>query len=164
MNTQRVLRFPMIELVIAALILLAVGGFAALIVVTWQFLRVPSTPSPIQADPLKMVDTFHSAINSDNVDAVLALFADDATVTDNGSVIDGKEEIRNWMLYSQRMAGLRLTQLKSEMDGEKVIWLDTAHNGLEVERRFYILRWEALTRDGKIQSLAAMPRYMPDLK
>jgi len=58
-------------------------------------------------DPLSMVTTFHNAINSDDVDAVLAMFAEDAIVIDNGSVIEGKELIRAWALHSRRMAGTR---------------------------------------------------------
>jgi ketosteroid isomerase-like protein len=115
-------------------------------------------------DSLSLVTTFHNAINSDDVDAMLALFADDATVNDNGSVIEGKELIRDWALHSQRMTGLRLTLFHSEQNEENIIWLDKAHNGSEVQNRYYILRWEAIIRDGKIQSLAAMPRYWPDLK
>jgi len=94
----------------------------------------------------------------------LALFADDATVTDNGLVIEGRKDIRNWVLHSQRMAGLRLTMLNTEIDGEKITWLDTAHNGPEVEHGLYLMQWEATIREGKIQSLAAMPRYWPDQK
>ncbi len=97
MNTSRVLHFPMIGQVIVALILLAVGGFAVLIAIALSLIGSPPSPSPLQADPLELVNTFHSAVNSDNVDAMLALFADDATVNDNGSVIIGKEEIRNWV-------------------------------------------------------------------
>jgi hypothetical protein len=120
MNTHRVFRFPMIELVIVTLILLAVGGFAVLIAIALSLIGPPPSPSPIQADPLELVNTFHSAINSNNVDAVLAVFTDDATVIDDGSVLEGRDGIRNWVLYSQRMAGLRLTMLHSEMHGDKV--------------------------------------------
>ena len=109
-------------------------------------------------DSLSTVDTFHSAINSDDVDTVLALFADDAIVVDGESVIQGKDEIRNWLLYSQRMAGLRLRKLNSAMNGEKVIWLDIAHDGPNIEYRLYILRWEALIQEGKIHSLTAISR------
>lgn len=107
-------------------------------------------------DSLSTVDIFHSAINSDDVDAALALFADDAIVVDGESVIQGKDEIRNWVLYSQRMDGLRLTKLNSAMDGETVSWLDIAHDGPRVEYRLYILRWEALIQGGKIRSLTAV--------
>jgi len=153
MNTKQVSRLQMFTVVIAEAIMLLACISPALI--------PGDAPS---VDPLSMVNTFHDAINSDDIDAALALFADDAVVIDNGSVIEGKEQIRDWALLSQRMAGLRLTMLNSEMDGEKVIWLDTAQNGLEVEHVIYLLRWEAIIRDGKIQSLAAMPRYRPDLK
>ncbi len=142
--------------------------FALLIAVTANLVACIS-PSLIRRDAppmdaLSMVDAFHNAINSDDVDAMLALFADDATVTDNGLVIEGRKDIRSWILYSQRMTGLRLTLFHSEQNEENIIWLDKAHNGSEVQNRYYILRWEALIRDGKIQSLAAMPRYWPDLK
>ena len=107
-------------------------------------------------DSLSTVNTFHFAINSEDVDTVLALFADKAIVVDGASVIQGKDEIRNWLLYSQRMAGLRLTKLNSAMDGEKVSWLDIAHDGPNPEYRLYVLRWEAFIREGKIHSLSAI--------
>ena len=107
-------------------------------------------------DSLSTVDTFHSAINSDDVDTALALFTDDAIVVDGQLVIQGKDEIRNWVLYSQRMAGLRLRKLNSAMNGEKVSWLDIAHDGPNVEYRLYVLRWEALIQEGKIHSLTAI--------
>jgi hypothetical protein len=62
------------------------------------------------------------------------------------------------------MAGLHLRLFHSETDGEKLIWLDKAYNGSEAQNRYYILRWEAVIAEGKIQSLAVTPRYLPDLK
>jgi len=116
-------------------------------------------------DPLSMVDAFHYAVNSEDVDAVLALFADDAFVTDNGLVILGRDEIRMWLMHSQRMAGTRLIMLKSELVGEKVIWFDESYKQQETYYHgSYLLKWEAIIQDGKIQSLAAIPRYWPDLK
>jgi hypothetical protein len=107
-------------------------------------------------DSLSTVDTFHSAINIEDVDTALALFADDAIVVDGESVVQGKDEIRNWVLYSQRMAGLRLRQLNSAMKGEKVSWLDIAHDGSKVQYQLYLLRWEALIQEGKIHYLTAI--------
>jgi len=153
MNTRQVSRLQLFVFVIATAMTLVACISQALI---------PGDAPPM--DPLSLVTTFHNAINSDDVDAVLALFAEDAVVIDNGSVIEGKEPIRDWALYSQRMAGLRLTMLNSEIDGEKVIWLDEAYQEHETGRGSYLLKWEAIIRDGKIQSLAAMPRYWPDLK
>ena len=164
MNTHQVLRFPRIGLVLVAAILLAVLVLAAFMPLGWTLVNAPRSSSSIQADSLEAVNHFHSAINSGDVDTLLTLFAEDATVTDRGTVIAGIDEIRNWALSSQRMDGLRLTTIHSEIDGEKVIWLDTAHNGSELEDRYYILRWEAAIREGKIQSLDVTSRYMPDLK
>ena len=164
MNAQRVLSFPMIGLMIVALILLAVSGFAVLMSVTWSLIRIPSSQSPIQADPLEMVDVFHSAINNDDVDAMLDLFADDAVVTDDESVSEGKEQIRNWVVYSQRMARLRLTRLHLEMLGDKVTWIDIAHNGPDVEDRVSLLRWMAVIQKGRIKSLTVSFLPLPDGK
>ena len=153
MNTWKVSRMQMFALLIAATANLVACNSPALI-------HRDAPPM----DPLSMVDVFHQTINSDDVDALLVLFADDAVVIDNGSVIDGKELIRDWALHSQRMSGLRLTILKSELDGEKVIWLDEAYQEHETGHGSYLLKWEVIIRDGKIQSLAAMPRYWPDQK
>lgn len=115
-------------------------------------------------NPSSIIDELHNAVNSDNVDNILALFAENAVVVDNGSVINGKVNIQTWVMYSQRMAGLHLTMLNSKLNGDKVSWLDTAYNGPEKGQILYLLQWEAIIRDGKIQSLVAMPRYWPDLK
>ena len=145
MNTRQVPRLPLIAFAIVTSILLVACTGSEL------------APADVASlDSLSTVDTFHSAINSDDVDTVLALFADDAIVVDGASVIQGKDEIRNWLLYSQRMAGLRLTKLNSAMNGEKVSWLDIAHDGPNVEYRLYVLRWEALIQAGKIHSLTAI--------
>lgn len=164
MNTNRVLKIPMIELVIVSLVLLTVGGLAILISVAWPLIHVSSGQSPIQADPVEMINTFHSTVNNDNVEAVLALFAEDATINDSGSVFQGKEQIRNWALHSRRMTGLRLTMLHSDLRGDKVTWIDTARNGPEVQHRVYILRWTAVIQNGTIKSLAVSLLPMPDGK
>ena len=145
MNTRQVPRLPLIAFAIVTSILLVACTGSEL------------APADVASlDSLSTVDTFHSAINSHDVDTVLGLFADDAIVVDGASVIQGKDEIRNWLLYSQRMAGLRLTKLNSAMNGEKVSWLDIAHDGPNVEYRLYVLRWEALIQAGKIHSLTAI--------
>jgi hypothetical protein len=153
MNTRQVSRLQLFVFVIAT---------ATILVACISQALIPSDAPPM--DPLSMVDVFHQTINGDDMDALLVLFSDDAVVIDNGLVIESKELIRDWAIHSQRMAGLRLTMLKSELDGEKVIWLDEAHKDQETGHGSYLLKWEAIIRDGKIQSLAAMPRYWPDLK
>jgi limonene-1,2-epoxide hydrolase len=149
MKAHRVLRIPLMELVIVALILLTI----------WQ-----DSQAPIYAESSETINTFHSAINSDDVDAVLALFAEDATVIDSGSVIHGRDEIRDWALHSQRMAGLHLRLIHSQMVGEKVFWNDLAHNGPEVQHLSYILRWMAIIQKGKIKSIMVSLMPIPDGK
>ena len=109
MNTSQNFRTRMLALLIVASVALAAYTSLASISIDTQ-----------SKNPLLMVDALHDAVNSNNVDAVLALFAEDAVVMDNGSVIEGKEKIRTWVLYSQRMAGLRLTLLTSKINGEKL--------------------------------------------
>jgi hypothetical protein len=145
MNTRQVPRLQLVAFAIVTSMMLVAGISSEL---------VPAEVASL--DSLSTVDTFHSAINSEDVDTVLALFADDAIVVDGASVIQGKDEIRNWLLYSQRMAGLRLTKLNSAMNGERVSWLDIAHDGPKVEYRLYVLRWEASIQEGKIHSLTAI--------
>ena len=159
MNHFRVLRVPMKKLAIVASIL-----FVVLVTVACSVIQFSLAQAPSQADPWKIVNDFHVAINNNNVDDVLALFTDSATIADSKALINDSDQIRNWVLHSNRMAGLHLKMFHSEMDGEKLIWLDTAYNGLEGQNRYYILRWEAVIAEGKIQSIVVMPRYMPDLK
>jgi hypothetical protein len=145
MNTRQVPRLQLVAFAIVTSILLVACTSSEL-----------ASAEVATLDSLSTVDIFHSAINSDDVDTVLTLFADDAIVVDGDSVLQGKDEIRNWLLYSQRMAGLRLTKLNSAMNGEKVSWLDIAHDGPNLEYRLYVLRWEALIQEGKIHSLSAI--------
>src|SRR5574341_1233507 len=110
MNTHRVLRIPTMKLVIVALILLAVGGLAILVSIAWPLIHVRVGQSPIQADSLQMVNVFHSAINNDNVDTMLALFTEDATIIDSGSAIQGKGQNRNWEWLSFKKVGSNPSQ------------------------------------------------------
>ncbi len=164
MNHSGVLKSPMRKLVIVTFMLFVAGAFAILITAGWQLLQFPSGQAPSKTDMWDVVDDLHAAINSNNVDQVLVLFAHGATITDNRTVISDRDQIRDWVLHSKQMAGLHLKMFHSEMDGEKLIWLDTAYNGVEGQSRWYILRWEAVIEEGKIRSLVVMPRYIPDLK
>jgi hypothetical protein len=144
MNTRQVPRLLLPAFAIATSMLVACTGSEL-------------APADVASlDSLSTVNTFHSDINSDDVDTALALFADDAIVVDGESVVQGKDEIRNWVLYSQSMTGLRLRKLNSAMNGEKVSWLDIAHDGPKIQHQLYLLRWEALTQDGKVHYLSAI--------
>ena len=147
MNTRQVPRLQLVAFAIVTSILLVACTNSEL-----------ASAEVASLDSLSTVDTFHFAINSGDVDTALALFADDAIVVDGELVIQGKDEIRNWVLYSQRMAGLRLRKLNSAMNGEKVSWLDIAHDGPKIQYQLYLLRWDALIQDGKIYYLTARSR------
>jgi hypothetical protein len=150
--------------VIVALILLSVAGVAMLIIAIRPLIYGPLVQRSNQPDPWEVVNALHAAINSSNVDELLAMFSDNAEISDNESPIQGGSQIRDWALYSERMAGLHLKMFHSEMHGEKLIWLDKAYTGSEAQNRYFILRWEAVIAQGKIQSLVVTPRYLPDLK
>ena len=87
MNTRQVPRLPLVAFAMVTSILLVACTSSEL------------APAEVASlDSLSTVDTFHSAINSDDVDTVLSLFAEDAIIVDVASVIQGKDEIRNWLL------------------------------------------------------------------
>ena len=116
------------------------------------------------SDPMLVVTAFHSAVNSGDEGALLNLFAADATVIDNGKLIEGMDAIRDWSKYSSQMSGLQLELVKSETNGDTLTWFDLAHHAPEIEDSKYIVQWEAILHEGKVQSLSVMPRYWPDLK
>jgi hypothetical protein len=164
MNTHQVLRFPRLGLVITALVLLAAALLAVLITLAWALVNVHGGPSPVQVDSLKVVDAFHSAVNSADEEAMLALFAAGVTINDGGVLIQGKDQIRDWILHSQRMAGLHLTLRSSEKRSDRVTWIDMAYNGSTGQHNAYLLRWMAVIQEGEIQSLSVSLLPMPDGK
>jgi hypothetical protein len=84
MNTRQVSRYQLVVFAILTSMMLVACISSKL------------APAEIASlDSLSTVDIFHSAINNDDVDTALALFADDAIVVDGQSVIPGKDEIRN---------------------------------------------------------------------
>ena len=169
MKTYRAIRFHMIALLIVGMVGLAACSGSAPISAD----RPSNMPSKSilpraltteESDPLEVVNAFHSAINCDNVDAVLALFVDDAVVTDKRWVSEGKEQVRAWALYSQGAARLRLEMIHSQVTGEKVFWHDMAYNEPEAGYGFYILKWMAIIQRGKIKILTGSFLPMPDGK
>ena len=169
MKTYQAIRFHMIVLLIVGVVGLAACSGSAPISAdrpstTPSKSILPSVLTTEESDPLEVVNAFHAVINSDNVDAVLALFAEDATVTDNRWVSGGKEEIRTWASYSQGAVRLRLEMIHSQVAGEKVFWHDLAHNEPGAEYGFYILKWRAIIQRGKIKSLTVLFLPMPDGK
>lgn len=124
----------------------------------------PSALTTEDSEPLDVVNAFHTAINSHDIDAAMTLFTEDAVVTDKGQVSEGQDQIRTWLQYSQMETGLRLEMIHSQVSGEKVFWHDMVYN---LSREKYvpnILRREAIIQKGRIKSLSISFLPMPDGK
>jgi hypothetical protein len=119
---------------------------------------LPGLPRPrsgvVQAgpDPAMLVDGFEQARNRRDVDATLAYFADDATLTDRTSrIYQGRDEIRGYLQQlALRGRGLNLASANVRVNGTHVTWTERPPNqtpgGFEVSV-------DAVIRDGKIHSL-----------
>jgi hypothetical protein len=164
MNPQRAYWVPMLELVILGVILLAIFALGVMIFIGLPLIHMPATQRPARLDTLNLVDAFHSAVNDENTDAVLALLSENATINDGGDIVQGRKEIRNWVLNSKYMAGLHIKLIESHVTGQKVFWQDLARNGTEAQARIYVLRWMADIQNGKINSLTVSSQPMPDGK
>jgi hypothetical protein len=116
-------------------------------------LRVPG-PAAAQAgpDPSVVVNGFEQARNQRDVDATLAFFADDATLTDRTQrVYRGRDEIRT---YFQQLAargrGLTLATANLRVNGSDVSWTERPPGqntgGFEIGV-------DAVIREGKIRSM-----------
>jgi hypothetical protein len=153
MNTRRVVPVSRIKPVAIAVLLIAVAVLTTLFSLLWTRIHRQSDKSPIRADPLNLVDAFHTAANGHKVDALLALFTEDATISDRGSAFHGGNEIRNWASDFQYSAGLRLKTIHGLRNGQNIFWSDVAYNEATVQYDAYILQWIAILQAGKIQSL-----------
>ena len=127
---------------------------------------IPADMSPTTRDPepLEVVSAFHAAINRNDIEIALALFAEDALVTDNGTMSKGMEQIRDWGQHLHMPAALHLEMISFQVNGEKVYWSDLAHDKAGSGNDFHILRWNAVIQDGKIKSLVVRLLLMPDGK
>ena len=164
MNTRRAFWIPILELAILGLILLAIVGLAILVFVAMPVIHIPSSQPPIKADPLNLVNEFHDAVNSGSLNAMLELFAEDATINDGELTFNGRDEIQDWAVHSPYMAGLHLTMISSQVAGERVFWRDLATNEQSAPVQPYILQWRAVTQNGKIKTLTVTVLPMPDRK
>lgn len=164
MNAHRYLRVPSMKLVLIVLFVFGVGSLGMLLSIVWTRVHLQSDQSPIQADPLNLVDAFHTAVNAHNVDELLGLFTEDATIMDRGSVFHGRNEIRSWAADSPHMTELHLRMIQSQRNGQRVFWHDVAYNATDVPSQFYVLQWMAILQTGRIKSLTVSLLLRPDRK
>jgi len=70
----------------------------------------------------EIVDRYFNAQNTDDIAALSACFADDATVLDEGGTIVGPERIGAWMAEARRKYGQVAEPLEtSERDGATIV-------------------------------------------
>ena len=123
-----------------------------------MLLVFPSGTAAAGSDPASVARTLLRAYNAHNLDAVTALFADDAvfTVLPQGIVLTGKAQIRAALqqgAFAQN-SSLRMVAYP-QISGDKVTWSVQASN--DAWRQLGIDRLlntnEAIVRGGKITSV-----------
>jgi hypothetical protein len=104
----------------------------------------------------EIIDGYLTAHRSDDVDTALRAFADDATVTDEGTTRRGLAEIRDWLTnaakeftYTIELTGTR------RIDDEH--WVATHHLEGDFPGGIVDLRHHFTLHDGKIQHLTIAP-------
>ncbi|MCA1647057.1 MAG: isochorismatase family protein [Chloroflexi bacterium] len=113
---------------------------------------------PIGTDPVVVVQALDAACNVGDLEAVLALFAANAVVTQlpappDGGVYRGKEQVRQW--FAPQLAGFHAESQDYRVIGESVTW--KAKMLADVLRQMGLseptdARAEAVVQDGKIAS------------
>jgi len=99
------------------------------------------------ADPASVVKAFHEAANAKNVDAAIALLADDAVIIREENVITGKEQIRAW-LQSEVDHNITYAASNFQVAGDKVTYTCKAfENGRQIGEGI----GEAIVQAGKIK-------------
>lgn len=103
-----------------------------------------------------IIDTYLTAHRSRDVEGALALFAADATVTDEGRTYRGRDEIRAWIAdaateytYTVELTGTR------RIDDDR--WIATHHLEGDFPGGVIDLNFDFTLGDGRIQRLTIAP-------
>ena len=100
-------------------------------------------------DPISVINTFHEALNSGDVDGMLAVIADDAVIS-SGGTFASKDEIRGWAQALVDSKNRVVAQTDFEVTGDEVGWIaEVEVDGTPAGKRI----GEAVVRGGKIRSL-----------
>lgn len=120
----------------------------ALPVIAVLLLLLPSRAAA-QADAGSVVEAFAAARNSQDVEAMLAVFADDAVVTDrSGKTYAGKADIRSFLLL--RNSRFRATTLAlHRVANNRVSWTERVTTQVST----FEFTVEAVVEGGKIKAL-----------
>ena len=84
-----------------------------------------ATTTPQDADALSVIHALDDACNAHDLDAVMALFAEDAVVRhtpppDGVGVYHGTQEIRHW--FEPQLPGFHVDSRDLRVDGDMVRW------------------------------------------
>ena len=130
------------------------GTFVILIAMV-AILVLPAVLYAQETDPAALFTALADALNAGDVDAALALVADDAVLTfpDLGYVFTGKEEIRGW--YEGLVAqNLHAEPSDFQIDGDRMTWSNKVSiddwRALGIAPLDYT--GEGTVQDGKIKS------------
>jgi len=117
------------------------------------------------SDPAAIVTAYEMARNRGDVDQAVALFADDATLTQRSTIFTGRDEIRRY-LQNATGRGRFVVISNRKVNGTQLTWTERPAgqniNGIEVGV-------EAIVQDGKIKALSYngspyAPRVEPNLE
>ena len=109
-------------------------------------------PQPGPVEPIAVLDALLAARNARDIDTALALFTDNATISDRAQMYSGREEIRRF-LQTIGSRGRNVLAVSRNVRGERVTWTERfsgAQSGPDV-------RVEAVIREGRIRSLVYAP-------
>jgi len=127
--------------------------------VTVVFVALLASPVAVYAqvtDPLLVILAFNDAGNAHDVNAELALIADDAVANFPGQspdVYTGKDQIRTW-LHNDAADNIHIESRNHQVVGDKVTWVGTISSDSirNIGVSFIEGPAEALVQEGKIKS------------
>lgn len=103
-----------------------------------------------------VIDTYLTAHQARDVDTAIAMYADDATVTDEGRTHHGLAEVRHWLANaaSEYTYTIELTETR-RIDEDR--WIATHHLEGDFPGGVVDLNYDFTLRDGKILQLTIAP-------
>jgi hypothetical protein len=152
---------------------LALGAGVAGLLVS-GVIATMATAQQATVDPASVIAAFEMARNRHDVDAALAFFADDATISQRNTTFAGKDEIRRFLegtsarsrfvVVSDRRATVNRVTWTERTGGpgaEGQIRPPTGFNGGSGFSGAFNISVEAIVQDGKIRSLIYAPANQP---
>jgi hypothetical protein len=129
-----------------------VSGALALCALVLSTVVVPVVGAQVAPsnDPAGVITAYEMARNRGDLDQAVALFADDATLTQRSTTFTGRDEIRRY-LQNATSRGRFVVISNRKVNGNQLQWVERPAgqniNGIEVTV-------EAIVQDGKIKALA----------